>query len=626
MTAFAHARARDAPVYGPSARAAHGYAPHVPVIEQPLYLRVGRDTSFVTVHRAVNGSDTAVLLCPPFGWEEVASYRPRRIWAQSLAEAGYTALRISLPSTGDSGGTVHDPDRVAAWTAAIGAAATWLRRETGARRIVAVGMELGGMLAYRCAADGGDIDDLVLWSVSARGRAVVRQLRAFSRLETERFFEDLPHPPPIPEGELEAGGFRLSAETVRDIEVLDLAALALSDAPSRRVLMLERDGIAVDSRLHDRLAELGAAVTTAPGDGYGDMTSHPQSAQPAAAVFDRVAAWIAEAAGTPARPGPRTDAGHEVVAAERMQCGEEGWIETPVSFERGGVTLSGILTEPVRSAGAGLCAVLLDTGAVRRIGPSRLWVQTARRWARRGIPTLRLDIEGIGDAGGAAVGYPDDGLFHRPELLDQVRCALDNLQERGVGDSFLLAGLCSGAYWSLRVCVTDDRVAAAALVNCRVVAWDEGLAAGRYVRILLTERPSIARIRRAASPQLVREILRWLVALPARGLRALLSSRRRSSADGSETDRVLGALRDSGRRVLILFSEREPLFDELVRSGWRARLERSPAISFEHIAVNDHTLRPGWAQDQAQAALDRFLAGELGASRADPISSATEPA
>jgi hypothetical protein len=223
------------------------------------------------------------------------------------------------------------------------------------------------------------------------------------------------------------------------------------------------------------------------------------------------------------------------------------------------------------------------------------------------------------------VGYPDDGPFHRPELLDQVRCALDSLQERGVGDSFLLAGLCSGAYWSLRVCVTDDRVAAAALLNCRVVAWDEGLAAGRYVRILLTQRPSMARIRRAASPQLVREVVRWLVALPARGLRALLSSRRRSSAHGSETDRVLAALRDSGRRVLILFSEREPLSDELVRSGWRARLEQSPDISFEHIAVNDHTLRPGWAQDQAQAALDRFLAGELGAARADPVSSATEP-
>jgi pimeloyl-ACP methyl ester carboxylesterase len=594
------------------------------VIEQPLYLRVGQDTSFVTIHRAVNGSDTAVLLCPPFGWEEVASYRPRRVWAQSLAEAGHTAVRLGLPSTGDSGGTVNDPDRVAAWTDAVGAAAAWLRRETGARRIVAVGMDVGGMLAYRCAARGDEINDLVLWSVSARGRAVVRQLRAFSQLETERFFEGLPHPPPLPDGELEAGGFRLSAQTVRDIAALDLASLPFAEAADRRVLMLERDGIAVDSRLHDRLTELGAVVTTAPGDGYGDMTAHPQTAQPAKAVFARVAAWLAEAGGT---PSPRSAASRlDAVADDRMQSAEDGWTETPLRLDRDGVTLSGVLTEPARPAGGGLCAVLLDTGAVRRIGPSRMWVQTARRWARRGIPTLRLDIEGIGDASGPAVAFPEDGLFHRPELLDQVRCALDALQERGVGTTFLLGGLCSGGYWSLRLCASDERVAAAALLNCRVVAWDEGLTGGRYIRILLTQRPSLARIRRAASPQLVREMLRWLVALPARGLRALRLLRRQAASGGSETDRVLGALRDSGRRVLFLFSEREPLSDELARSGWRQKLEQSPAISFEHIAVNDHTLRPGWAQEQAQAILDRFLDAELGAAAADPVSSASEPA
>ena len=177
------------------------------------------------------------------------------------------------------------------------------------------------------------------------------------------------------------------------------------------------------------------------------------------------------------------------------------------------------------------------------------------------------------------------------------------------------------------MCATDDRVRAAALLNCRVVAWDDGLAAGRYVRILLTQRPSLARIRRAASPRLIREILRWLVGLPARGLRALAPSRRQAAAGGTETDRLLGRLRDSGKRILILFSEREPLRDELERSGWRARLQQSPAISFEHIAVNDHTLRPGWAQDQAQAALDRFLAAELGgAAQAGAVSSATRPA
>ncbi|MGH2894033.1 MAG: hypothetical protein ACRDPM_12320, partial [Solirubrobacteraceae bacterium] len=286
-----------------------------------------------------------------------------------------------------------------------------------------------------------------------------------------------------------------------------------------------------------------------------------------------------------------------------------------------GVTLSGVLTDPAQPAGGGLCGVLLDTGAVRRIGPSRMWVETARRWAGRGVPTLRLDIEGIGDADGPAVAYPDDALFHRPELLSQVRTALDFLQQRGTAETFLLAGLCSGAYWALHVCLDDDRVQAGALVNCRVVVWDEGLTAGRYARILFTQRPSLARIRRAASPRLVRDIVLWLLALPARVLRRRLSSRGRGVSAGSETDRVLRRLQDSGKRILFLFAEREPLEDELVRTGWRSRLAQSPVITFEHTAVNDHTLRPGWAQEQARAALDGFLGDALGDARTDPVSS-----
>jgi len=614
-----------------------GYASRVSEIEQALYLGAGEDASFAVLHRAANPSGVAVILCPPFGWEEVASYRPRRAWARSLAEAGHTTLRLNLPSTGDSGGSVDDPDRVAAWTAAIGAAAAWLRGETGARRIVAVGMAVGGMLAYRAAAEGADIDDLVLWSVGARGRTVIRQLRAFSKLETEQFFDGLPQPPAPPEGTLEAAGFRLSPVTVRDLEGLDLTALTVERPVSRRVLMLERDGIAVDARLHDHLAAQGIAMSTAAGDGYAAMTSHPQSAEPARAVFGEVAAWLAESAGlaaaaeaaeapeapeAPEAGSPNAAGSPRPVATDRLDGG--AWSEVPVELDAGGVTLRGILTEPSAPVG-GPCAVLLNTGAVRRIGPSRIWVQTARRWAARGVPTLRLDIEGIGDADGADVGYPDDALFHRPELLTQVSQAMDAMRARGVGTSFVLVGLCSGSYWALRLCAADDRVRAAALLNCRVVVWDDGLAAGRYVRTLVTERPSLARIRRVASPQLIREVLRWLVALPGRWLRRLAASRQAGPSE-SETDRVLGRLRDSGKRVLFLFAEREPLADELERSGWRAQLERSPGITFEHIEVNDHTLRPGWAQEQAQAALDRFLDGALGAEEAAPLSPTTERA
>ncbi len=140
---------------------------------------------FAVLHEPPAGtarSSTGVLLCPPFGWDELCTHRSLRAWADALAGAGHAALRLDLPGTGDSGGSPCDPDRLAAWTEAVAAAADWLRGETGGERIVAVGLGLGGMLALRALAGGAPIDDLVLWSVPARGSLLLREMRAFAQM------------------------------------------------------------------------------------------------------------------------------------------------------------------------------------------------------------------------------------------------------------------------------------------------------------------------------------------------------------------------------------------------------------------------------------------------------------
>ncbi len=95
----------------------------------------------------------------------------------------------------------------------------------------------------------------------------------------------------------------------------------------------------------------------------------------------------------------------------------------------------------------------------------------------------------------ATTPYAEDGSLYEPVFVDDVTAALDELQRRGVGDRFLLVGLCAGAYWSLYAGLDDPRVEGMALLNLVAVVWDNGIEASRDLRRALTSR-SWSRIRR----------------------------------------------------------------------------------------------------------------------------------
>ena len=71
---------------------------------QSGYLDVDGTPAFCVRHRPEGAArETSVLFVPPFGWDEVCSYRILRAWAGRLAGAGFPVLRLTLPSCGDSG-------------------------------------------------------------------------------------------------------------------------------------------------------------------------------------------------------------------------------------------------------------------------------------------------------------------------------------------------------------------------------------------------------------------------------------------------------------------------------------------------------------------------------------------
>jgi dienelactone hydrolase len=589
----------------------------VPPPPEPLFLHTRPDPSFATVHRPAPGSatGTAVLLCPPFGWEEICAYRPLRHWAQALAADGHAALRLSYPSTGDSGGSPRDPGRLGAWVAAVADAAAWLRADACASRTVAVGLGLGGLLACLAAEAGAELDEFVLWGTPARGRALVRSLRAFSAIERSQCYEGLGEPPEAePPGELEAGGFVLSADTVAALEPVDLGALELpARGPGRRALLLERDGLAPDAALREAFERGGFAVADAAGDGFADATSHPQTARAPVAVIARVGRWLAEAPPAASGAGRRAPAASAAVAAASAEIavGDGAVRETAISLTVPTGALAGVLAEPLEAPSHGLCAVLLNAGAVRRIGPGRMWVEATRRWAAIGVPALRLDLDAIGDSDGDERPYADDGALYAPTFVPNLLLGLDQLQRRGTAARFVAGGLCSGANWAFHAALRDERVQAVLLINPRALIYTEALGPGRDLRALLTQRPSLSKLRRLATGSRLRSFLRWIARTPLRALRRLGGAAPPAAAYENDLDAALGQFADSGKRMMLLFSEHEPLHEELVRSGRMQRLQAAPGVTCERVRIRDHTLRPLWAQAEAHAALDRALEREL---------------
>ena len=127
--------------------------------------------------------------------------------------------------------------------------------------------------------------------------------------------------------------------------------------------------------------------------------------------------------------------------------------------------LIGTLTEPAGTsgevAGAAPCGVIfLNSGVIHRIGPHRVHVKLARAVAEDGLPSLRLDLTGLGDSGRTRA---TDGML--AQVSRDIRSAIDLLQAQTGVQRVVLAGICSGAEYGYQYAPDDDRVAGLVMVD-----------------------------------------------------------------------------------------------------------------------------------------------------------------
>jgi hypothetical protein len=547
---------------------------------QPIYLGLDPFGTLTFLHQAAGtagGVGTAVLLCPPFGWDEVCCSRALRGAAAMLARAGHPTARLTLPGTADAAGGPRDADLLHLWTRAVGGAAAWLRERTKASRCVAFGIGLGGVLAYLAACEYDAIDDLVLWAVPDQGRTLLREGTSLSKVVAADFPEDQVRDTGAP-GDLELIGYLMTAETHAALSALQLSELTIPGCEHRRVLLLSRGAVPVDQQLQSSLEYQGAAVNALRATDYYGLMVKPELSRTPEKTITHVLAWLGQPAAAESRPRLQSQPLSRVRETPELTV-VGGLIERPLHCRGSRGHVFGILSRDPAAGPAPIGLLLLSSGALPHTGPNRAWV---------------LDLAGIGEAGGEDPELASDESTYEPWRVDDVRRVLDQLDAAGIADRFVLAGLCSGANCSLQGALADDRVCGALLINLFLVTWSAELIADRAQRSGVGDSLSTAGVRGLDSPAVRRQVAGAVAAF----------------------DR----LRERSTEVLLLFGEQEALYHEFSSTGLFDHLDRWPNVRLERIPSRDQMFRAQWLQrhvhERVDEALEHILAGlSAGGSR-----------
>ncbi|MEO7432880.1 MAG: hypothetical protein ABIR62_12840 [Dokdonella sp.] len=546
---------------------------------------------FGWLHRPASATcDLALVIVPPFGFEAVCALRSLRHLAQFAAAAGVLAVRFDLDGCGDSAGDDLDPDRLEQWLLSIDDACA-LARGAGARRIVLAGVRLGASLATLAALRRDDVAAVIAIAAVPKGKALLREGRVL-----QMALALTPPPSPAIDDVQELVGFALTGETRRSIEAIDL--LALPRAPAPRMLLIDRDDLAPNDAWASHLLAAGASVEQQRLPGYVEMMLDPHRTVIPVAIIEAAIAFAVARATEPAfgDAAPRT-----LTLRSRAEMVADG-----ATIREDAVRLDdfqwGIATRPASPDKRAV--LLLNAGAVGRIGPNRLYVALARTLAARGHLVLRVDLSGIGDSATRARAI--ENTVYGSHVIDDIASSVAWLRQHGTGP-IAAVGLCSGGYHALKAALAGLAIGSVVAINPLTFHYAPGMAldfaafrvaadAARYQRALSSGASWRKLVRGQVDLTRVARIV-WLRAIGkiARPLKELqrhlhlpltndLGSELAKLARRDVNVRFVFAASDPGRGLL--FEEGGSVVPRLLASGM---------LGVTMIDGPDHTFTPRWS-------------------------------
>ena len=395
-----------------------------------------------------------VVLCAAFAQEEICTHHGLMLLADRLAAAGMPTIRFDYRGTGDSADGETTLETLAE---DVARAADCLRQQCTVGAVALCGIRLGAAVAARAAATIDGLVGVAMLAPVIAGQAFLRETRAAASVNPLAQLDPVPK---IDAGlALNTNGFLWSGALQQQVAAIDLLN---APPPAPQVLLATIRSDRKSPAYATRLREQGTTVTERPFTDYDAYVQDPTTHVMPHATFASVTAWLRDlprpaALGAPAAPVEVTP------SLSLADCQE-----TAVCFGADGRNV-GILCRPLSHAGAPVAALLLHEGSSHHIGNGRAYVALARRLARSGIASLRMDLTGMGDSRADGPRSP----YFDPERRGEAVAGIDRLVEAGYA-RVVTFGLCSGADIAFQAGLADDRVAGIILINLPKFVWHYG--------------------------------------------------------------------------------------------------------------------------------------------------------
>jgi len=417
------------------------------VLRIPFYLEGSAGATFCWLHlpESLQIKTTGIVLCSPFGYEQVHSHQAYLHLADELAAKNNATIRFDFHGSSDSAGDGFSEAILPHYLKDIENIFQWMKANLETKHLSLIGLRTGASVAAKYSSES-EVEKLVLWSPCVKGRHFVREMQALEKVAG--------HDKQTHDDFIDSGGFIYTNELLADLKSLDL--LKQSYKVKDKCLLIERDDAPTNQRLHTHLEESLEQLDYYQMNEYLSMMAEPHESELPEECTHKIASLFSaedEVHSVSLESFSSPTSCEISIGEESRKLKEEQFV-----FEVEDRAIFAVKTSPVtrRQDADTPLITLVNSGSVYHVGPNRIYVELARSLANQGFDVIRFDMSNLGDS---VIGeQPEENRPYPSRAMDDIAEIILKLRKEHGYSNVVMSGLCSGAYHTLHssLCHQED--------------------------------------------------------------------------------------------------------------------------------------------------------------------------